>query len=268
MPTPFRTAYVTFETGSTPPLRLAGKFRAPAIEHCPPGGAPSVVICHGSDGVDGRGEFHATALNAAGIATLEIDMWAARGTARGAAARPGSPVETVPDAFAALRFLASQPEIDPHRIGIMGFSWGGVVTLLSATRRHAGALGDDFPTFAAHSAFYPVCWAYSRVPALALNGLTGAPILIQTGDADAYDAPDGGERLVEALKQDGAANIRGVTYRGAGHGFDRDLPAQTINDPFAHEGKGGPVLMNFDAAAAAAARAENRRFFIDALARP
>ncbi len=267
MPTPFRTAYVTLETVNTPSLRVAGKFRAPAIEHCPPRGAPAVVICHGSDGVDGRGEFHTTALNAAGIATLEIDMWAARGTARGAAARPGSPVETLPDAFAALRFLARQPEIDPRRIGIMGFSWGGVVTLLSATRRHADILGEGGPVFAAHSAFYPVCWAYARVPALALTDLTGAPILIQTGDADAYDAPDGGERLLAALRESGATNVSGVTYRGAGHGFDRDLPDQTITDPFAHEGRGGPVLMAFDAEAAEAARAENRRFFLEVFGR-
>ena len=266
MPTPFRTAYVAFETASTPPLRVAGKFRAPAIEHCPPGGAPAVVICHGSDGVDGRGEFHATALKAAGIATLEIDMWAARGNARGAAARPGSPVETLPDAFAALRFLTSQPEIDPRRIGIMGFSWGGVVTLLSATRRHADVLGEGGPVFAAHSAFYPVCWAYARVPALALTDLTGAPILIQTGDADTYDAPDGGERLLASLRESGATNVNGVTYRNAGHGFDRDLSEQTIVDPFAHEGRGGPVLMAFDAEAAEAARVENCRFFLEVFA--
>ncbi len=264
---PFRTAYVTFETVSTPPLSVAGKFRVPVIEHCPPGGALAVVICHGSDGVDGRGDFHATALNAAGIATLEIDMWAARGTARGAAARPGSPIETIPDAFAALRFLTGQPEIDPRRIGIMGFSWGGVVTLLSATHRHADILSEGGPVFAAHSAFYPVCWAYARVPALALTDLTGAPILIQTGDADTYDAPDGGERLLALLRESGATNVDGFTYRGAGHGFDRDLPEQTIVDPFAHEGRGGPVLMAFDAEAAEAARAENRRFFLEVFAR-
>ena len=195
-------------------------------------------------------------------------MWAARGTARGAAARPGSPVETLPEAFAALRFLARQPEIDPRRIGVMGFSWGGVVTLLSATRRHADILGEEGPVFSAHSAFYPVCWAYTRVPALALTDLTGAPILIQTGDADTYDSPDGGKRLVASLRTSGAASVSGVTYRGAGHGFDRDLPAQTIVDPFAHEGRGGPVLMAFHSEAAEAARAENRRFFLEAFARP
>lgn len=261
MPNVFRTAYVAFETGADPSLRVAGKLRAPASSR--PG--PAVVICHGSDGVDGRGEFHAAALNEAGLATLEIDMWAARGDARGAAARPGSPIETLPDAFAALKFLARQPEVDPARIGVMGFSWGGMVTLLSATRRHADALRGDGPGFAAHAAFYPVCWAYGRVPALALTDLTGAPILIQTGDADAYDAPDAGERLVRTLNEGGADFVRGVTYAGAGHGFDRDLPAQTIIDPFAHQGAGGSVLMAFARRAAEAARAETTRFFTQAI---
>ena len=60
------------------PLTVAGKLKLPTVET--PG--PAVLICHGSDGVDTRGEFYAGALGDAGIATLEIDMWSARGTAR------------------------------------------------------------------------------------------------------------------------------------------------------------------------------------------
>ena len=258
-----RTAYVAFETAASPALSIAGKLCLPMGAAARSDSLAAVLICHGSDGVDGRGDFHAPFLHAAEIATLEIDMWAARGTTRGAGARPGSPVETVPDAFAALRFLADQPEIDPKRIGVMGFSWGGVVSLLSATRRYAPR-GVE-PAFAAHAALYPVCWAYSRVAALALTDLTGAPILLQTGDADAYDAADAGERLAATLRASGA-DVTGVVHRGATHGFDRDLPAQTIEDPFAHEGAGGRVLMEFNAAAAAAARDENSRFFRRALA--
>ena len=261
---PPRTAYVSFQTGGAPPLTIAGRLSLPTRdEGAAPG--PAVVICHGSDGVDGRGEFYAPALNALGIATLEIDMWAARGSARGAAARPRSPVDTLPDAFGALRFLAGQPEIDPARIGIMGFSWGGVVTLLCAMRRHREAFGGDLPPFAAHAANYPVCWAYGRVPALSLEDPTGAPILIQTGEADAYDPPGAGEKLASSLQGLGTTTMY-LQYRGATHGFDRDLPAQTIVDPFAHEGAGGPVLMEFNPAAAKAARESVTTFFHSALA--
>ena len=260
-----RTSYVTFLTQADRPLSVAGKLNTVTCAGDDGAGrSPAVVICHGSDGVDGRGDFHAAALNAAGIATLEIDMWAARGTARGAAARPRSPIETLPDAFAAKAFLAAQPEIDPGRIGVMGFSWGGVVSLLAAGRS-VQRLSGGTPAFRGHVALYPVCWAYETVPGLSLADLTGAPVLIQAGDADAYDDPDGLDQLLARLPPESRAIVRGVTHAGAGHGFDRDLPAQTINDPFAHKGKGGPVRMQFHPEAARAARDLAVDFFRETL---
>lgn len=257
------TSYVAFATLSDPPLTLAGKLCAPKAP--PTGGAPAVLICHGSDGVDGRGEFHAGALQAAGIATLEVDMWAARGTGRGAANRPKALLSTVPDVFGALRFLAAQPEIDPARIGIMGFSWGGVMTLLAATQRYAGALAGEGPRFAAHAAFYPACWNYMPGGPLPLSPMTGAPVLIQTGDADAYDAPDAGEALLASLPAEDARHVRVITHKGAGHGFDRDRPTMIINDPYAHNGKGGEVVMAFHREAAEAARKAVVGFFSEVL---
>ena len=254
-----RYAYAAFDSLADPPLRVAGKLAIPpSLTAEAPG--PAVLICHGSDGVDGRGEFYAPALQDAGIATFEIDMWAARGVARGAAARPSSPIQTLPDAYGAKAFLAAQPEIDGERIGIMGFSWGGVVTMLSAIGRHAPA-----SPFKAHAANYPVCWVYRRNPALALGGLTGAPILLQTGSADTYDDPDAGEQLVASLAAEDARHVRLITHPGAGHGFDRDLPPQTINDPAAHNGAGGPVLMEFHPEAAARSRDAVASFFREAL---
>jgi dienelactone hydrolase len=259
--TPFRTSYAAFASAADPPLTIAGKLSTP-MEGEP---APAVLICHGSDGVDPRGAFHAAALNGAGLATFEIDMWAARGVKRGALARPRSVPETLPDAFAALAFMACQPEIDPARLGILGFSWGGVVSLLTASRRWRGSLGANAPPIGAHAALYPVCWAYENVPGLSLAELTGAPILIQAGDADAYDDPDGLDQLLARLPPASRALIRGVTHKGAGHGFDRDAPGRTIVDPFAHKGAGGPVLMAFHPQAAAAARALNVAFFQESL---
>src|SRR5437660_8063799 len=109
-----RVSYVAFPgAGAKAPI-VAGRLAVPQGQ----APRPAVVICHGSDGVDGRGEFHARALRAGGLATLEIDMWAARGTVRGAAARPASPLLTLPDAFGALTFLRAQPEVAQARIGI------------------------------------------------------------------------------------------------------------------------------------------------------
>ena len=66
------------------------------------------MIFHGSSGIDARGDFYEASLNAAGVATLQIDMWEARGVT-GGATRPAAPILTEPGAFPALAFLAAQP---------------------------------------------------------------------------------------------------------------------------------------------------------------
>jgi dienelactone hydrolase len=263
---PFVTSYIAYHTAADPALTVAGKLRVPDLVEVPAGGAPAMLVCHGSGGVDPRGEFYIGALNAAGIATLEIDMWAARGIVRGAAGRARSVPETLPDAFGALAFLRAQPEIDPARIGIMGFSWGGVVTLLSATKRVSEPMRGDGPGFAAHAAFYPVCWTYNVAPGMELDDLTGAPVLIQCGSADAYDDPDGLDQLMGRLSPQTRALMRPITYPGATHAFDRDAPEVIVTDPFSHKGAGGQVRFAFDRAAAEAARGELLAFLNTALA--
>jgi uncharacterized protein len=78
-------------------LTIKGKLQLPASSNpqqnhfTPANKAPAVVILHGSSGIDSRGDFYAHALNAVGIATLEIDMWEARGVT-GAGDRPPLPI--------------------------------------------------------------------------------------------------------------------------------------------------------------------------------
>ena len=265
-----RTAYVAFQSRADAPLTIAGEFSIPqagSVDAAEAHRLPAVVICHGSDGVDGRGRFYADALTAAGIATLEIDMWSARGSKRGAEARPRSVPQTLPDAFAALSFLARQPEIDPARIAIMGFSWGGVVTLLSATRRYAEALAEPGHGFVAHAAFYPALWSYNKAPGHEFRELTGAPVLIQAGAEDAYDDKEVCEGFLQSLDPQTRAPIRMIIHPGATHAFDRDLPAKVIHDPYAHKGAGGPVLFEHNPTASAAAREAVVAFFGEAFDR-
>lgn len=140
-------------------LTLKGKLQLPSDcrERHGQRGLPAVLILHGSSGVDARGDFHAEALNEAGIATLEIDMWEARGIGAGAG-RPALPALTYADAFTALRFLSARSDIDPARIGVLGFSWGAVVSMASATQNVATAMGGNL-RFKAHAANYPICYA-------------------------------------------------------------------------------------------------------------
>jgi dienelactone hydrolase len=226
-----------------------------------------VLILHGSAGVDSRGDFHAEALNAAGFATLQIDMWEARHVT-GVASRPPLPAYTYPDAFRALAFLSAYPGIDPARIGVMGFSWGGVVTMASATQGVAGAVGGAL-RFKAHVAHYPVCYAYNN-PAIpnsqfgsnAGNPLTGAPILIQIGDEDDYDEGAGPcVALKSALVPSEQKVLSVVTYPGAYHAWDRLMIPVTETDPFGHLGAGGAVEIVPSVDQAYAARAKAVAFF-------
>jgi len=72
---------------------IAGELRIPDSKR---ERVPAVVIINSSPGFDGRGVFYAEALNAAGIATLEVDMFQGSGL-------PPSPVQNLPHAFRSLQ---------------------------------------------------------------------------------------------------------------------------------------------------------------------
>ncbi|MDX2005781.1 MAG: dienelactone hydrolase family protein [Meiothermus sp.] len=230
-----RRYYVSFP--SLQHLTLAGELRIPTTDNP----LPAVLIVHGSAGVDSRGAFYSDALNNAGIATLQIDMWTARGLKGGVDGRPKSALETLPDVYGAFKYLATRAEIDPSRIGIMGFSWGGVCSMLTATKSHTERyLGSQ--RFAAHAPFYPVFWRYNRAPGFEFRTFTGAPVLIQAGRADAYDDPDGCEQLLADLPEEARGHIRARVYDGATHGWDRlqEGPMRAF-DPNAGKGQGAWV---------------------------
>ena len=261
-------SYVQFQSSDPlnleEPLTISGQLRVPVLyddELNMQKSVPAVVILHGSAGIDSRGEFYIKALNDAGIATLEIDMWAARGVT-GGGDRPALPTLTVPDAFSALKYLSENPNIDAEHIGIMGVSWGGVVTMLAATEYYATQYGSGL-TFAAHVAHYPVCWAYNvGLPGMEFHNLTGNPLLIQIGDLDDYDegsAPC--ENLIASLSESEQAIASINVYPHTYHAWDRLQPSVTFFDPFSHLGMGGYVEVVPNPGKAFQSRTEAVRFF-------
>src|SRR5438105_5992584 len=253
-----QTSYISFQTlDEAKPLPEAG------VLHVPIGVSrrvPAVVIVHGSAGVDSRGSGYAADLNTAGIATLEIDMWTARGI-RGPEARPKGVPETLPDAYGAFKLLAANPAIDSKRIGIMGFSWGGVVSMLSATRPYSERYLGKEARFAAHAPNYPVCWLYNQVPGYEFKDLTGAPVELQAGELDDYDQSDTCTNLVKSLGSEGGRIISVKIYPNAAHGWDRLEQPVVVNDPYSHLGKGGPVRIAANEAVAKLSRAATVAFF-------
>lgn len=251
--------YVSFpSTDPVAPLAVPAKFSIPTTGRPR---YPAVVIAHGSSGVDSRGPYYAALLNCAGIATLEIDMWSPRGLAGGESGRPLTVAETLPDAFGGLRMLAADGRIDPRRIGIMGFSWGGVVSMLAATTPYVARYSPGGLKFAAHAPLYPVCWIYNRVPDYEFASLTGAPVFIQAGELDAYDDPDTCAGLVASLPAAQQAFVSATVYAGATHAWDRLEPAIVVTDPFSHKGAGGSVDFVPNPAVAEASRAATVAYF-------
>jgi uncharacterized protein len=253
------------ESVAFPSLHSPEPFTIPAMFRAPLRAENGVVVIgHGSAGPDNRGPALADALAERGIGSLEIDMWAPRGL-KGGLDRPKSIPETLPDVFGAFAYLVGRGDLDPARIGIAGFSWGGVLAMLTATRPYAERWLRNGQRFAAHASFYPVAWAYNRVPGLEFSEFTGAPILVQCGGADSYDPPGSPERLKEETDRLAPGLLRLIVHEGATHAFDRTGPDISIRDPFAHGGQGGEVLFAADPKAAAIARKAASEFFASAL---
>jgi dienelactone hydrolase len=207
----------------------------------------------------------ANALLQVGIATFEIDMWTPRRLRDGVNSVPRPAIEMLPDAFGALKFLSSLPLIDPTRIGITGFSLGGAVSMLTASKPLADQYGPPGLRFRAHAPLYPVCWAYNSAqrPQYVFRELTGAPILIQGGELDTYDEPDTCQKLVESLPDASRPLVRLKMYPGATHKFDAAEPEHAIKDRAANLGRGGEVRVVPNPAAAEMAREATARFFVE-----
>lgn len=229
------------------------------------GPRPAVLIVHGSGGIDSRGALYAEALNRAGFVTLEIDLWAPRGV-RGPAGRPRTVMETLPDAFAALAFLSAQSlDVDAARVGVTGFSWGGVVSMLTAVEAQRARYAQNGQAFAAHAPIYPVCWVYNRVPGYDFRELTGAPVFIQGGEADTYDAPDSCLSLQQSLPEPALDAVTVRMHPGATHAFERREPGASYNDPYSHLGAGGEVEFRYNETAARDSVRAVVAFFTEAL---
>ena len=253
--------YVTFPSMHEPALTIPARLRVPDGE----GRRAAVIILHGSAGPSEREGGYADPLNAAGFVTLEPDQWSPRGLGGGAFGRPRTIHETLPDLYGARAFLAADPRVDPARIGVIGFSFGAVATMLAATHaRNDAFLGADH--FAALMPVYPICHLYNRVPTFEFADLVDAPILIVTGALDGYDNdPEAGPKLLAALNDADRAHVRVEVMADAHHGFDMPGEAREVQDPGGNRGTGGLVIMAHNPTAAARSHALAVDFFSEAM---
>ena len=184
---------------------------------------PAMVVLHGSGGEwGGRGIRHAALLAPQGVAVLVVDSFEARGLGRTVGyiqrLRRANVPDQVADAFAALDALGRHPNIDADRIGVMGYSMGGMSTILTAYQDVAAAAGRTPNRFALHVALYAPC-----IISLADPGTTGAPIVALWGDQDESTERGACDALVAEL-EGGGSPVAAHWLDGAAHGWNMLSP--------------------------------------------
>lgn len=186
---------------------------------------PLMVILHGSGGTwGGRGARHAKLLSQNGIGALVIDTFSIRGL------NPKDKYihrlmevnfpDQLADAFGALNALQSQPFVDGSKIGIMGYSMGGISTILAAYENIAKASSVNNERFALHIAFYAPCIIQPSQPAP-----TGAPVVALWGMADEATPKSRCDGFLRVFEKEGTF-VQTKWYERAAHGWNGIKPAQ------------------------------------------
>jgi dienelactone hydrolase len=175
--------------------------------------APAALLLHGySSRKEHMSESAGRALLASGVGSLGVDLplHGERGGQRGGAGL--SPDEfrnplalakrwraALEECRAALRLLAELPEVDPARLGLVGYSMGAYLGVMVAAREPAVqalvlAAGGDIP---ADVPYAPLVRTLVD-PIRAVRAYAGRPLLVVHGRHDRTVRPDQAERLYQA----------------------------------------------------------------------
>lgn len=192
---------------------------------------PAMVILPGSGGISpGREDDYAKLLNRNGIAAFVIEYYEPRGMTKNFSymLRAGTVTEfdIVVDAYSALKLLSTDPAIDPHRIGVMGFSYGGMATRITMDDRIRAAVAPQLSGFALHADFYGPCFQKLGTPKT-----NGAPLLALRGTVDNsndLNACAQREKELQAL----GVTVERHTFEGAGHAWEIETPQHMNDNPY------------------------------------
>lgn len=201
---------------------LTGYLQLPAVARPK---APAMVLMHGCGGpvaasgrIRPRERSWMERFSKAGYAALLVDSF----NPRGVSSTCGAPVNGLSaeidrpyDAYAALRWLKSRPDIDSDRVALMGWSHGGTSVLSAAAQPNVERLAGSAGGFVQVVAFYPGCRILARG-----DYRTGPPVLMHLGGADDWTPIPPCENLVRRASGAGG-DIRAFVYPGAHHGFDQ-----------------------------------------------
>jgi|GEM_PF-214627 len=207
---------------------------------------PAVVLVHGSGGIMDNVDNWSKELNKIGIATFVLDGFTGRGIVDVVTDQEQLGMLTmINDTYRALELLAKHPRIDPSRIGIIGFSRGGLVALYASLKRFKRTHAPGDIEFAAYVGFYTPCY----VTFIDDGEVSDKPIRLFHGLADDYVPIGPCQEYVKRLQKAGK-DVRIFEYPDAHHNFDLTvirapmrLPgAQTIRNCRVEENPVGRII--------------------------
>jgi acetyl esterase/lipase len=130
----------------------------------------------------------------------------------------GSALADIERAIRIVRSHASEWGVKPDRIGVMGFSAGGEVAALAATRYHAESVGaaDEIDRQSGKPSFQALL--YPAIPADMKLSRETPPAFLACGENDRQNISQGLPELYLTFKRAGASAELHV-FAGVGHGF-------------------------------------------------
>lgn len=204
------------------------------------GRLPAIVMMHGRSGAysnRANGVYDATTLSTRhrawgllwarqGYAALMVDDFGSvghpAGFGRGTYGERPPEVNEVTirplHAYGALRYLRARPDVDPRRIGLMGWSNGGSATLAAMADDKVGDMRVH--GFRAAVSMYPGCGLQRRYERQGYRPY--APVRVFIGTADEEVSPVTCQRLVAHSRTRGG-DIDITVYEGAEHSFDTPI---------------------------------------------
>jgi dienelactone hydrolase len=206
----------------------------------------AVIIVPGSGGVNPAMLLHAQALTDAGIAACVLDPFTGRSVINTIAVQEQfSFAASSYDVFACVKFLNTQPDIDPQRIGAMGYSRGGIAVSQAAMSQLATPALGKLPHLRAALAAWPWSGFQFTEPNIGKTALR-----FVAADSDQWASIVQCQAYYNAIKaRNPSTSVSLRLVKNAHHGFGYGIPERqwpeamkAMHAPIVYFGNDGVML--------------------------